>query len=208
MNTMMDAQEVLELFDLEVGYGTDEYSRKVLQSLDNTDKRKHVTNRRQMSRYINEYIERKYKEENNRMPFSSEERDTIIKIEGATKATKYERDSIYKMLKEDQRINKLLHNQNERKSIKLPGGEIVPKVVLEYYNAEISGIVEEIEEKEFIDEYYQKIKEDSTENLKLKHKIIENEINSRTKLNKLIESYDEVKGSRSIESLYYDIVEE
>lgn len=198
---MIDAQGVLKLFDIETGYGTDHYSKKVLQSLDKNDERKHVTIRKYMKRYIDSYIERKFREENNRLPMTDKERDSIIKIEGATKATKYEEKGIRQML-EDKRIKELLRDELEKNTVLLEGRR-VPKVVMDYYFAETNGIIEEIEQEE----YHEEIKDDSTEKLKIKLSIIQQEIENREAFEKMIEEYDEVAGSRSPESLYYYEIE-
>jgi len=203
---MIDAQQVLELFDIHTGYGTDEYSRKVLKSLDNNDKGKHVTIRRYMKRYIDSYIERKYREKHNRLPTTDEEYDTIIKITGAQIGMKYEESGIFSMLK-DKRINNLLQAEFEKNTIQFEGRR-VPKVVKDYYFAETNGIVEEVEAEIKQRKYYGDIKDDSTDELKMKLFEIKQEIKQRKDFEDMIDEYDEVGCSRSPESIYYYEVEE
>ncbi|QXE01918.1 hypothetical protein [Terribacillus sp. DMT04] len=199
---MIKAEEVLELFDLVTGYGVDNYSRRVLQTLSKRDKRKHVTTHKNMSRYIESYIERKYKEKNNRPPMDMEERDSIIKIEGSTKGMRYDREGIILML-EDRRIKELLQSQLEKNTVMIEG-QSMPKVVSEYLFAELNGIIEDTKRKEF----YEEIKGDSTEDLKMKLTIMELELKSRETFDKMIKDYDEVAENRSPESLYYYDIKE
>src|SRR5699024_3894380 len=157
---MIDAQQVLKLFDIHTGYGTDEYSRKVLQSLDKNDKGKHVTIRKYMKRYIDSYIKRKFKEKHNRLPITDEDCDTIIKIIVAHIGMENEEAGIPCMLEED-KINKVVSGEFEKNTIRSEG-RIVPKVVKDYYIAEKNGIVEEVEAEIKQEEYYEGIKDDST----------------------------------------------
>jgi len=203
---MIDAQQVLKLFDIHTGYGTDEYSRKVLQSLDKNDKGKHVTIRKYMKRYIDSYIKRKFKEKHNRLPITDEDCDTIIKIIGAQIGMEYEEGGILCML-EDEKINKLLQAEFEKNTIRFEG-RIVPKVVKDYYFAETNGIVEEVEAEIKQKEYYEGIKDDSTDKLKMKLFVIQQEIRNRKAFENMIDEYDEIVGSRSPESHYYYEVEE
>src|SRR5699024_5286526 len=203
---MIDAQQVLKLFDIHTGYGTDEYSRKVLQSLDKNDKGKHVTIRKYMKRYIDSYIKRKFKEKHNRLPITDEDCDTIIKIIGAQIGMEYEEGGILCML-EDEKINKLLQAEFEKNTIRFEG-RIVPKVVKAYYFAETNGIDEEVEAEIKKKEYYESIKDDSTDKLKMKLFVIQQEIRNRKAFENMIDEYDEIVGSRSPESHYYYEVEE
>ncbi|WP_026865770.1 hypothetical protein [Jeotgalicoccus marinus] len=203
---MIDAQQVLELFDKHTGYITDEYSRKVLNSLDKNDKGKHVTIRRYMKRYIDSYIDRKYREKHNRVPITDEERDTIIKITGAQTSMKYEEKGILNMLK-DKKINNLLQAEFEKNTIQFEGRR-VPKVVKDYYFAEANGVIEEVEFEIQQSKYFKNIKDDSTDELKMKLYVIEQEIRQRKLFEDMIKEYDEVKDSRSPESIYYFEIEE
>lgn len=83
--------------------------------MDKDEKGKHVTIRKNMNRYINGYIERKFKEENNnRPPLTDEDRNSIIRIKGARRSAIYEKQDILLML-EDKRIQELLYEQLEKK---------------------------------------------------------------------------------------------
>src|SRR5699024_11216233 len=104
---MIHAQQFLKLFYIQTSYVSNEYSRKVHQSLVNNEKGRHVTIRKYMKRYINSYIIRKLKEKHNKLPITDEDCDTIIKIIGAQIGMEYEEGGILCML-EDEKINKLL----------------------------------------------------------------------------------------------------
>src|SRR5699024_2032348 len=146
------------------GNVTDEYSQKVLQSLDENDKGKHVTIRKYMKRYIDRYIKRKITEKHNRLPITDEDYDTIMKLIGAQIGRVYEEGGILCMVEEEKR-NKLLQAEYEKNTIRFEG-RIVPKVVKDYYFAETNGIVEEVEAEIKQKEYYEGIKDDSTDKLK------------------------------------------
>src|SRR5699024_9292526 len=184
----------------------DEYSRKVLQSLDKNDKGKHVTIRKYMKRYIDSYIKGKFKEKHNRLPITDEDCDTIIKIIEAQIGMEYEEGGILCML-EDEKINKLLQAEFEKNTIRFEG-RIVTKIVKDYYFAEKNGIVEEVEAENKQKEYYEGIKDDSTDKLKMKLFVIQQEIRNRKAFENMIDEYDEIVGSRSPESHYYYEVEE
>src|SRR5699024_3076493 len=161
---------------------------------------------RYMKRYIDSYIERKYREKHNRLPTTDEEYDTIIKITGAQIGMKYEESGIFSMLK-DKRINNLLQAEFEKNTIQFEGRR-VPKVVKDYYFAETNGIVEEVEAEIKQRKYYGDIKDDSTDELKMKLFVIKQEIKQRKDFEDMIDEYDEVGCSRSPESIYYYEVEE
>src|SRR5699024_1899457 len=207
---MIDAQQVLKLFDIHTGYGTDEYSRKVLQSLDKNDKGKHVTIRKYMKRYIDSYIKRKFKEKHNRLPITDEDCDTIIKIIGAQIGMEYEEGGILCML-EDEKINKLLQAEFEKNTIQFEGRRVT-KDAKDKYFYEKSGQIKERNEKIQAEtnkkEYYEDIKDDSTDKLKMKLFVIQQEIRNRKAFENMIDEYDEIVGSRSPESHYYYEVEE
>src|SRR5699024_12105376 len=105
------------------------------------------------------------------------------------------------MLKEE-KINKLLQAEFEKNTIRFEG-RIVPKVDKDYYFAETNGIVEEVEAEIKQKEYYEGIKDDSTDKLKMKLFVIQQEIRNRKAFENMIDEYHEIVCSVSPESNYY-----
>lgn len=123
-----------------------------------------------MREYINKYIERKFKEVNKRKPETDKERDTIIKIEGTTKGTTYEEEGIIRKL-EDKRINQLLFNRLQRKSVQYKG-HLIPLGLVNYQTAKLNGIISEKSQLDF----YNTFKDDSIELIKEKISIMQRTI--------------------------------
>src|SRR5699024_5143209 len=147
-----------------------------------------------------------FKEKHNRLRITDEDCDTIIKIIGAQIGMEYEEGGILCML-EDEKINKLLQAEFEKNNNRLEG-RIVPKDIKDDDFEESNGIVEEVEAEIKKKEYYEGIKDDSTDKLKMKLFVIQQEIRNRKAFENMIDEYDEIVGSRSPESHYYYEVEE
>lgn len=200
---MLTIEEVLELVDLKMEYGTDCYSQKVFKTLDKKDERMHVVPSKAIRRYMYSYIKSKFKEKNNNeSPVTYEDYSSIIKIVGDGKARKYEKKGILLML-EDEKVNKLIQKRLLKNTYLFKNDKdehmLVPNFVWEYYSEKSNGIFKNIEQAE----YYVEIKDDPTDTLKMKLFIIQQEINKREAFEKMILEYDEVAEHRSPESLDY-----
>lgn len=184
---MINIEEVLWLVNSEMGYGTDSYSLNVFKTLDKKDEKKYLVPAKAIKRYIRSYIERKFKERNNKPPVTYEDFDSIIKIVGDGKGRKYEKDGILRML-EDERINELITGRLYEKAYLFENGNgkrmIVPNFVWEYYNEETNMKFEDIEQAQ----HYVDIKDDTTNTLKMKLHIIQQEIENRKKFENMIEN--------------------
>src|SRR5690625_1576369 len=127
-----------------------------------------------MTRYIDCYSTRKFIETHNRLSITIDACESVIKIIGAQLILEYEVCEILYIFK-DEKINKLLESEFEKNTIRFER-RIVPKVVYDYYFAETNGIVEEVGDEIKQKEYYEGIKDDSTDKLKMKLFVIQQEI--------------------------------
>lgn len=211
---MININVALEIVDLKMGYGVDDYSSYVYKTLDKDDNRRNLLDSRSLRRYMYDYNRRIFKNIYKREPKDYEVMDSFektkqymgsnfIKSEGTTKDRKYNKKDVLYMLENDEKTKKLLRNRFEEKTTILID-EVVPKYSYEYFCAEQSGIIEENEQQE----YYKTIIGDSLEQLNMKLLITEEAIKNKKHFNSLItyDEYKEVKGSASPDSSYYDTI--
>lgn len=163
---MIKMEEILKIIHLKFGYGKDNFSQEVLHLLDNYGKSHHIIDADKVREYIKNYIDRKYKEVNNVYPVTNQENDTIIKIEGSTQATKYNRNDIIEML-EDERINQLLKNRFKNKAI-MHKGKYIPIALSKFEIAKLNGIISNSDQTLF----YKFIENNSLEQIKEKISIL------------------------------------
>lgn len=170
---MVDLDIIRIVINQHFDYGTDPYSEEVYKK--NKDKIKdnelYLVPSKALRRYIDNYINRKFEEKHGREPITDEEKNSIIKKEGATKGQKYDITAILKML-EDEQIKKLIQKRLEDKTYigkHLLGYTFrIPNYVQEYYNKINELNFNTNEEIEF----YNQVKDFSDEELEMMLNVI------------------------------------
>jgi len=157
MEDYFDINTIREIINLQYGYRTDIYSDEIVEKCKEhlTDSDLYLISSKSLRRYIDKYIERKFKETYGRHPFTDDERNKIIHKKGATKGQRYNINDVLKML-EDNHVNNLIQNRKKEKTYegKTIQGYVfaIPYFVKEYYNKMNTLNLETNEEIEFYNE--------------------------------------------------------
>lgn len=204
---MIPMKEVLRLVHLKNGYGKDDFSQEVFRILDENGNSHYLINDKKMRQYINNYIDRKYKELNGCLPLTDKERNTIIKIEGSTQGTRYNKNDILKML-EDAHVKKLLFNRLKRRCV-YHGETPIPLELSRYEIAKANRIISEKDQILF----YEMIKNDSLDGIKEKLNILKKTIEMIETINEMVEEenqrlFKELEESISRKEEFEKIIEE
>ena len=140
MTELLKINEVLELVNNKFDYLSDMYSKLLLRRIEKKielpEDIRYAVPSRAFRKYIDEYINRTYKNKYGEIPLKDEDMNKIIYKEGSTKGQKYHKKDIIKMLN-DRKVREKIKKRIDLKSFALlsdSGTQYVPTELWNYYN--------------------------------------------------------------------------
>lgn len=117
---MITLTELLGLFDAATGYGIDRHSRAELAKLEDKNKHKHVTDAKTAHGIVERYIDHQFMQRNDRPPKTEHQRNSVVRSNGFSHDTTYDRDDILRML-DDHYVHSLLRDEFHERTVVLQG---------------------------------------------------------------------------------------
>lgn len=203
-DTMLTIEEVLQISNRVYRYAIDKLSLRVFEEHEVDESIRYTITSKTMRRYIEEYINRKYKEKYGTLPILDEERNEIIYKSGATKGQRYSADDILEMLIDDVVVNKIMKSMSTKSSAILGKNlEVVCYVPFQVYRLQFDCLIDESDFMERIKDFNNTELDNERENIEQEIDRLNKEI---AKQNENLDLIDKVKQLR--DSLTVDILNE